>query len=125
MGKTINKFVAEPYTTRFGDTINPGDRVAYVTHSHRVYMGRGWFDGVFKDSKGNVVFTRVRGICTTKSVPTGKMVTHTYMGHEYDRETRSYKQVEKSYEYAERVDIPCEPYGTALLQHHRMIKIEG
>lgn len=124
MGKTINEFVAEPYTNSFGQIIKPGDRVAYVTHGYSVTLGKGWFDGVFKDAKGNVVFTRVRGIRDTQSVPTGKIVTGTYMHYEYDPVTRSYKQVEKSYEYAERVNVPCEPHGTALLQRHRMIKIE-
>ena len=124
MSKTINEFVAEPYTNCIGQTINPGDRVAFITHSHYVTMGKGWFDGVFKDAEGNVVFTRVRGICSTQSVLTGKMVTHTYTSTEYDRETRSFKAVERSYEYPERITIPCEPYGTALLQRHRIIKIE-
>lgn len=124
MGKTINEFVAEPYTNQIGQTINPGDRVAYVTHGYRVHMGKGWFDGVFKDSKGNVVLTRVRGICTTKSVPTGKMVTHTYKTPEYTPDGGSYVWVDKEHEYPEYVQVPCEPHGTAILQRHRIIKIE-
>lgn len=125
MGKTINEFVTEPCTTELGDTINPGDRVAYVTHGYSVSMGKGWFDGVFKDANGNVVLTRVRGVCTTKSVPTGKMIKHTYKGIEYLKDGGPHVWVDREYEYPEYVEVPCEPYGTALLQRHRMIKIEG
>ena len=121
MGKTVNRFVAEPFVNEFGETINPGDRVVYVTHSYkRVNMGKAWFDGVFKNDKGSVVLTRVRGIRSTKSIETGETKTHMY--RHYDWGTREY--VDRSYEYKERVDIACEPYGTTVLQHHRIIKIE-
>ena len=121
MGKTINQFVAEPFVTDLGQTINPGDRVAYVTHAYkRVNMGKAWFDGVFKNDKDRVVLTRVRGIRATKSVETGEVKTHTY--RHYDWNSREY--VDRSYEYKERVDVPCEPYGTTVLQNHRIIKIE-
>lgn len=125
MGKTINTFVAEPFTNSIGQTINPGDRVAYITHSWSVHMGKGWFDGVYKNAKGDIVLTRVRGIRDTKTNLTGNMLTHTYMGHEYDRATRTYIPVEKSYNYQETETVPVEPYGTAVLQCHRIIKIEG
>lgn len=121
MGKTINEFVAESFANDLGQTINPGDRVAYVTYGYKqVRMRKAWFDGVFKDNKGNVVLTRVRGIHDTKSVETGEVKTHTYP--HYDWNTRAY--VDRSYEYKERVDVPCEPYGTTVLQNHRIIKIE-
>lgn len=125
MGKTINEFVAEPFTDVFGQTINPGDRVAYVTHGYTVTMGKGWFDGVFKNSDGDVVLTRVRGIADIKSVPTGAIVTRKYTHRMYDFKTGSYEDKEYSYDHPEYVSVPCEPYGTALLQRHRMIKIEG
>jgi len=125
MGKTINTFVAEPFTNSIGQTINPGDRVAYITHGWSVDMGKGWFDGVYKNAKGDVVLTRVRGIRDTKTELTGNKLTHTYMHHEYDRNTRTYVPVERSYEYDETVTVPVEPYGTAALQRHRIIKIEG
>lgn len=122
MGKTVYQFVAEPFVTELGQTINPGDRVAYVTHSYkRVYMRKAWFDGVFKNSKGEVVLTRVRGIRATKSVETGEVKSHTY--RYYDRGTQTY--VDRTYEFKERVDVSCEPYGTTVLQNHRIIKIEG
>lgn len=122
MGKTINQFVAEPFVTELGQTINPGDRVAYVTYGYKqVRMRKAWFDGVFKDDAGNVVLTRVRGIRATKPVETGEVKTHTY--RHYDRNTREY--VDRSYEYKERVDVECEPYGYSILQNHRIIKIEG
>ena len=121
MGKNVYQFVAEPFVNRLGQTINPGDRVGYVTHSHGVYLGKGWFDGVFKDTKGRVMLTRVRGIRTIKSVETGEVKTHTY--RHYDWRTREY--VDRSYDYRERVDVVCEPYGYSILQNHRIIKIEG
>ena len=124
MGKTINEFVAEPFTDVFGKTINPGDRVAYVTHGYTVTMGKGWFDGVFKNSTGDVVLTRVRGIADTKSVPTGEIKTRRFTYRSYNFETRSYEDKEYSQEYPEYIQVPCEPYGVALLQRHRMIKIE-
>lgn len=125
MGKTINTFVAEPFTNSFGQTINPGDRVAYITHGWSVHMGKGRFDGVFKDPKGQIVLTRVRDIRDTKTVLTGNIKTRTYWAHEYDRTTRTYIPVEKSYDYQETEIVSCEPYGVALLQRHRMIKLEG
>lgn len=125
MGKTINTFVAEPFTNSIGQTINPGDRVVYVTHGYSVHMGKGWFDGVYKNKKGKVVLTRVRGIHETKTELTGNKLTHSYMGHEYDRETRSYVPAMRSYEYDETVTISVEPYGMTNLQNHLMIKIEG
>lgn len=121
MGKTINKFVAEPFVNKLGQTINPGDRVAYVSHGYGIYMGKGWFDGVFKNEDGDVVSTRVRGIRDTKYVETGEVKTETYK--EYDWGTRSY--VERSYEYREKVKVPCEPHGTTTLQCNRLFKIEG
>ena len=121
MGKTINQFVSEPFVTELGQTINPGDRVAYVTYGYKqVRMRKAWFDGVFKDNAGNVVLTRVRGIRDTKSVEIGEVKTWSY--RHYDRNSREY--VDRSYEYKERVDVPCEPYGTTVLQNHRIIKIE-
>lgn len=122
MGKNVYQFVAEPFVTELGQTINPGDRVAYVTYGYKqVRMRKAWFDGVFKDTRGNVILTRVRGIRTMKSVETGETKTHTY--RHYDWHTREY--VDRSYEYQERVDVACEPYGYSILQCHRMIKIEG
>lgn len=122
MGKTINQFVAEPFVTELGQTINPGDRVAYVTYGYKqVRMRKAWFDGVFKDDAGNVVLTRVRGIRANKPVETGEVKTHTY--RHYDWNTREY--VDRSYEYKEWVDVECEPYGYSILQNHRIIKIEG
>jgi len=121
MGKTIHNFIAEPFVTELGQTINPGDRVAYVTYAYkRVRMRKAWFDGVFKDDDGEVVLTRVRGIRATKSVETGEVKTQTY--RDYDWGTRAC--VDRTYEYKERVDVPCEPYGTTVLQNHRIIKIE-
>lgn len=121
MGKTVNKFVAEPFVNKLGQTINPGDQVAYVTHGYKVYTGKGWFDGVFKNEDGDVVSTRVRGIKRTKYVETGEVKTHTYKT--YDYVARAY--VERSYEYRKKVKVPCEPYGTTTLQHNRLFKIEG
>ena len=121
MGKTINQFVAEPFVTELGQTINPGDRVAYVSHGYGVHMGKAWFDGVFKNDEGEVVSTRVRGIHETKSVETGEVKTHTYKF--YDFNARAY--VDRSYEYRERINMPCEPYGTTTLQRNRLFKIEG
>lgn len=122
MGKNVYQFVAEPFVNQLGQTINPGDRVGYVTHgNHRVNLGKGWFDGVFKDTRGRVMLTRVRGIRTIKSVETGEVKTHTY--RHYDWRTREY--VDRSYDYRERVDVVCEPYGYSILQNHRIIKIEG
>jgi hypothetical protein len=126
MGKTINTFVAAPFTNSIGQTINPGDRVAYITHGWSVHMGKGWSDGVYKNEKGDVVLTRVQGIMEdTKTELTGNKLTYTYMHQKYDYETRKYMPVEASYEYDETVTLPVEPYGTTVLQCHRIIKIEG
>lgn len=121
MGKNVYQFVAEPFVNKLGQTINPGDRVGYVTHSHRVNLGKGWFDGVFKDSEGRVTLTRVRGIRDTKMVETGEVETVTYKA--YDWKTTSY--VDRSYEHKKLVKVSCEPYGYSILQCHRMFKIEG
>lgn len=123
MSKTINTFVAEPFTNKIGQTINPGDPVAYVTSGYSVRMNKGWYDGMFKDKNGNIVLTRIRGIVNTKSVPTGKMITEHYKHMEYNPQTRKYEMVDKSSTYAERITVDCEPHGTTLLQCHRMIKI--
>jgi len=120
MSKTINKFVSEPFVNKLGQTINPGDRIGYVTHSHRVHLNKGWFDGVFKDDKGKVVSTRVRGISDTKMVETGEVETVTYKA--YDWKTKSY--VDRSYDHKVFVKVSCEPYGTTTLQRNRIIKIE-
>lgn len=125
MGKTINKFVAEPFTNKLGQTINPGDRVAYVTHSRSsVYMGKAWFDGVFKNERGEIVFTRVRGVRNTKYVPTGKIITYKYNTHDYDNIKRMWVPVTKTSSYHETVEVECEPTGTTALQCHRIIKLE-
>jgi hypothetical protein len=123
MSKTINTFVAEPFTNKIGQTINPGDPVAYVTSGYSVHTNKGWYDGMFKDKNGNVVLTRIRGIVNTKSVPTGKMITEKYKSTKYNPETREYEIVDKSYTYAEHITVDCEPHGTTLLQKHRMFKI--
>lgn len=125
MGKTINTFVSESFVNSIGQTINPGDRVAYVVHGYSVTVGKGYFDGVYKNKNGKVVLTRVRGLMDTKTVLTGNKLTETYMGKEYDRETRTFVPVERSYVRSETVTVPCEPYGMTNLQRHRMIKIEG
>jgi hypothetical protein len=121
MGKTYNKFVAEPFTNKIGQTINPGDRVAYVTKcSGRVYQGTGWFDGVYKDpDNGRVALTRVRGIKNKKTMETGKMITHTYQAWCFQEN----RHVEHSYQYDETVQVDVEPYGATNLQCHRMFKI--
>ena len=126
MNKTISTFVAEPFTNSIGQTINPGDSVAYVTHSRaRVSMGKGRFDGVYKDSNGGIFFTKISGIRNSKYVATGKTITQEYNNYEYCYETKTYKPVLKTYTYHEHVSVPCEPYGSTLLQCHRIIKIEG
>jgi hypothetical protein len=124
MGKTVNKFVAESFTNVLGQTINPGDRVAYVTHSHSVYMHKAWFAGVFKNERGEIVRTRVRGVRNTKYVPTGKIITYEYKTHDYDNNTRKWVPVTKTSSYPETVEVECEPTGTTALQCHRIIKIE-
>lgn len=121
MGKTVNKFVAEPFVNEIGQTINPGDRVAYVSHGYRVYTGNGWFDGVFKNDDGDVVSTRVRGTNNTKYVEIGEVKTHTYKT--YDYVARTY--VAQSYKYRDKIKVSCEPHGTTTLQRNRLFKIEG
>ena len=93
MAKTKNTLVHEAFTNEIGQTINPGDRVAYVSHGYRVHQNTGYFDGVYKDNQGNIVFTRISGIHTTKMVD-----------KVYDR-------------------VECEPWGTTVLQRHRIFKI--
>jgi hypothetical protein len=122
MGKPYNQFAAEPFVNAVGQTINPGDRVAYVTmgYNKRVNQNTGWFDGVLKDPKnGNVVFTRVRGINTRKTMATGKVITQHYKTWDYNQS----KYVVRSYDYAETVVVDVEPYGKTNLQRHRLFKI--
>jgi hypothetical protein len=124
MGKPYNQFVAEPFVNAVGQTINPGDRVAYVTmgYNKRVNQNTGWFDGVLKDPKsGAVVFTRVRGINTRKTMATGKIITERYKRWDYTVEPR--RQVDAEYTYNETVKVDVEPYGTTILQRHRLFKI--
>lgn len=121
MGKTVNQFVAEPFTNSVGQTISPGDRVAYVSHGYRISTGKGVFAGVFKDSQGTVVSTRVSNIRDTKSVNTGKKITSTYTVYDWNKKC----QVERSYEYDEYKIVKCEPYGSTCLQRSRIFKIEG
>ncbi|CAB4140369.1 hypothetical protein UFOVP395_18 [uncultured Caudovirales phage] len=121
MSKPYNKFVAEPFTNKIGQTIDPGDRVAYVTTcTGRVYQGTGWFDGVYKDpDNGRVVLTRVRGIKNKKTMATGKIITHIYQAWSFQEN----RHVERSYQYPETVEVDCEPHGFTNLQCHRMFKI--
>jgi hypothetical protein len=122
MGKPYNQFVAEPFVNAVGQTINPGDRVAYVTMGYNkcVNQNTGWFEGVLKDpDNGKVVFTRIRGINTTKTMATGKMITAQYQ--RWNIATGKY--VDESYSYPEIVKVDVEPYGTTILQRHRLFKI--
>lgn len=121
MGKNVNQFVAEPFTNSIGQTINPGDRVAYVSHGYTVTVGNGVFAGVFKDSGGRVLSTRVSGIKTSKEVKTGRKITRTYSIYDWDKKCN----VEHSYEYDEYKIVECEPYGSTCLQRSRIFKIEG
>ncbi len=117
MSKSVNTFVAEPFKNNFGQTINPGDKVAYVTNSrHMVDMRKGWFDGVFKNNKGEIVFTRIRGIKNTKYVKTGKIIEYKYIRWEDKTPAVGH--------YPETKLVDCEPEGTTVLQCHRIIKIE-
>jgi hypothetical protein len=118
MAKTIHNFVSESFTNEIGQTINPGDRVAYVSHcTGRVYQKTGWFDGVFKTDRGTVVLTRVRGIRTTKPEKTGKMLSYTYKAWD----GKGY--VDRVQEYPEYVEVVVEPHGTTVLQNHFIFKI--
>jgi hypothetical protein len=122
MGKPYNKFVAEPFVNAVGQTINPGDRVAYVTQGYSKYVNQntGWFDGVLKDPvNGKVVFTRVCGIKNKKTMATGKVITKHYKTWDYHQS----KYVERSYDYPETVEVDVEPYGKTNLQRHRLFKI--
>jgi len=122
MGKPYNQFSAEPFVNAVGQTINPGDRVAYVTmgYNKRVNQNTGWFDGVCKDPKnGKVVLTRVRGIKNKKTMATGKVLTQHYKTWDYNQS----KYVVRSYDYAETVEVDVEPYGKTNLQRHRLFKI--
>lgn len=112
---TVTEFVAESFTNSIGQVIQPGDRVAYVTHGRgNIRQRTGWFDGVMKSrTTGDVAFTRIRGIHSTKTVATGKMVTHTY----------AWRNDVKTYEYPEYVEVEVEPHGTTCLQCHRIFKI--
>jgi hypothetical protein len=124
MGKPYNQFSAEPFVNEIRQTINPGDRVAYVTigYNKRVNQNTGWFDGILKDPKnGKVVLTRVRGIKTKKTVATGKVITKHYMRWDYTTNPR--QQVDAHYTYDETVQVDVEPYGTTYLQRHRIFKI--
>lgn len=115
---TVTEFVAESFTNKIGQVIQPGDRVAYVTNGrHRIRQGTGWFDGVMKDRRsGNVEFTRIRGIRSTKTVATGKMLTHSYTSYTWRNEV-------KTYEYPEYIEVQVDPHGTTCLQCHRIFKI--
>ena len=124
MGKPYNQFSAEPFVNAVGQTINPGDRVAYVTmgYNKRVNQNTGWFDGVLKDPKnGKVVFTRVRGINTRKTMKTGKVLTSTSTYPEWSFQENKY--IQRSYKYPETVVVDVEPYGKTNLQRHRLFKI--
>lgn len=126
MGKPYNTFVVEPFVNKIGQTINPGDRVAYVTigYNKRVHQGTGWFEGVYKDpDNGKVALTRIRGIKTKKTVATGKVITERYK--DWDYSTIPAKLVDAEYTYNETVVVDCEPYGKTNLQCHRMFKIQG
>ena len=123
MGKPYNQFAAEPFVNSVGQTINPGDRVAYVSmYGKCVYQNTGWFDGVCKDPKsGSVVLTRIRGINTRKTMATGNVITQHYKRWDYS--TNPPKQVDSHYTYDETVQVDVEPYGTTHLQRHRIFKI--
>lgn len=122
MGKPYNQFSAEPFVNEIGQTINPGDRVAYVTQGYnkRVSQNTGWFDGVYKDpDKGSVVLTRIRGIKNKKTVATGNMIT----SHFKAWSAQESRWVQRSYEYPETVVVDVEPYSKTILQRHRIFKI--
>jgi hypothetical protein len=114
-------FHAEPFTNEIGQVINPGDRVAYVTHGYSVHVGKGVYAGVLRDSDGNHYGTRVTGIKTKQSFPTGKMKKITSTKWDYALK----KSVPYTWEYEERELRDVEPYGSTCLQRHRVFKIEG
>ena len=109
MAKTKNTLVRESFTNEIDQTINPGDQVAYVSHGWRVYQNTGYFDGVFKNEKGDVVFTRISGVKHIKMVDNGR--TSEYM---YNGKIHTYKVYDR---------VECAPYGSTVLQRHRIFKI--
>lgn len=109
MAKTKNTLVHEAFTNEIGQTINPGDRVAYVSHGYSVHQNTGYFDGVYKNKQGNIVFTRISGIHTTKMVDNGRTSEYTYGG-----KVHTYKVYDK---------VECAPHGSTVLQRHRIFKI--
>jgi hypothetical protein len=122
MGKNVNIFVSESFTNEYGQTIYPGEKVAYVTNSsHNVNMRKAFFDGVFKNARGEIVFTRLRGVRTSKYIKTGKMITYDYAWFDKEKEM----MVPATSQYPEEKLVDCTPEGTVVLQCHRIIKLEG
>ena len=109
MAKTKNTLVRESFTNEIGQTINPGDQVAYVSHGWGVYQNTGYFDGVFKNEEGGVVFTRISGVKHIKMVDNGRTSEYTYNG-----KIHTYKVYDR---------VECAPYGSTVLQRHRIFKI--
>lgn len=54
-------FKAEPYLNDLNETINPGDKVLFVSKSGAsVKVRTGVYDGVFRDKDGEITAQRVR-----------------------------------------------------------------
>ena len=121
MGKPYNMFVIEPFVNAIGQTINPGDRVAYISKcGNRIYQNTGWFNGVYKNpNNGRVVLTNIRGVHNKKTVATGNVLTHTYQAWSFEKN----RHVDRTYQYPETVEVDVEPYGFTNLQCHRIFKI--
>jgi len=112
MGNRISAFHKVPFSNKFGQTISPGEKIVFAATAWKnTNIKQGTFDGVNKDSNGEITSVRV-SYPMNKYVPNGKTETITYKTMDYH--TRQY--VEKSYERALYDAVPGIGYSTLPLK---------
>ena len=124
----VNTFSAEPFTNEIGQTLNPGDKVVFVTtgYGHSVGVEQGVFEGVYRGNlynKGKITGTRVGQV----PVNWNERVYSEDGEHEetkfagFDPVTRNYKYVPTGRRYNL---VPNVKYRKSSLQRNRVFKID-
>ena len=108
MKSRVNTFHAETYINKFEQIIEPNDRVMFASTSwKRTSFRDGFFNGVNKNKRGEVVSVRV-SYPAVKRVPNGKTELTSY--NRYNYTTRKYEEV--TYDRVLYDKVPSTGYST-------------
>jgi hypothetical protein len=120
MKKTMSVFVAEPYTNRIGQVLNPGDMVVAVT------TGRGFtnvFTGKFAGVRQSIKTNKVVGVKIEEIPMTWNEYVFSEDGeHEetkYDWNLRKVVKTGRRYNL-----VPKTVYRTTSLKRNRLFRID-